>query len=89
MNPTVTNALENDNWIDNISAPLLAELTLLWIEVDAAHFDVSDHEPDEILWSRTTNRQYSASSVYQMQFDGSLKSAFPTKVWQVWAPSRF
>jgi hypothetical protein len=88
----VANALENDNWIaylmHNISAPLLTELILLWIEVDTASFDSTYHEQDEIFWSRTANRQYSASSAYQMQFDGSMDSPFPAKVWQVWAPSR-
>jgi hypothetical protein len=37
---------------------------------------------------RTMDGSYSAKSVCEMQFDGSLESSFPTKVWQVWAPSR-
>jgi hypothetical protein len=88
----VANALENDNWIaetmHNMSAPLLAELILLWIEVDAANFDSSNSEADTMSWSRTANERYSASSAYQMQFAGSLKSTYPVKIWQVWAPSR-
>jgi hypothetical protein len=64
----VANALENDNWISdlmhNISASLLGGLILLWIEVDAASYDSTDTEPDEIFWSQTVNRQYSTRSAY-------------------------
>jgi hypothetical protein len=62
----VANALENDNWIaetiHNMSAPLLVELILLWIEVEAANFDSSDSEVDTMSWSHTANGRYSASS---------------------------
>jgi hypothetical protein len=47
--------MENDNWLvdlmHDMSDTLHAEITLLWIEVDAAQFDVSDHAPDEIEWT--------------------------------------
>jgi hypothetical protein len=89
---TMANALYNDNWIadtmHNMFAPLLAEFILLWIEIDAAHFDGLDMEPNEITWTCAANGRYSASSAYQMQFDGSLNSIYPAKVWQAWAPSR-
>jgi hypothetical protein len=91
-NRTVANAMQNDNWLRDLmhdmSATLLTEITLLWIEVEAAQIDISDRAPDEIQWTRTTNKQYSASSAYHMQFDGSLESAFPAMIWCVWAPSR-
>jgi hypothetical protein len=72
----------------DISPPLLAELTLLWIEVDAAAYESTDIQPDEILWIRIANKQYSVRSAYQMQFDGAMESMFPVKVWQIWAPLR-
>jgi hypothetical protein len=84
-NRTVANAMDNDNWLADLmhdmSATLLAKVTLIWIEVDATHFDICDREPDEIEWTRTTNKRYSVSSAYHMQFDGSMESAFPAKVW--------
>jgi hypothetical protein len=87
----VAKALENDNWIadlmHNISAPFLAELIQLWIEVEVANFDISDNNADTITWTCTANGRYSARSIYQMQFDGTLTSTHPAKIWQVWAPS--
>jgi hypothetical protein len=36
-----------------------------------------------------TSGEYSAKPAYLMQFDGSIQSSYPAKVWQVWAPSRY
>jgi hypothetical protein len=61
---------------------------MLWIMVDAAQVNPSDPADDEIIWTRSADGNYSAKSAYSMQFDGSVESSFPTKIWQVWAPSR-
>lgn len=38
--------------------------------------------------TQTANGEYSASSAYQMQFDGSVASYFPEQIWHVWAPPK-
>jgi hypothetical protein len=89
---TVAEALGNDTWISDfmhdLSAPLLVDYMLLWVLVDAAAFNSQDQAEDEIWWTRTTEGVYSAKSAYDMQFDGSLGSSFPARVWNVWVPSR-
>jgi hypothetical protein len=62
---------------------------MLWTLVDAASFNPTDQEQDDITWTRTASGEYSAKSAYLMQFDGSIRSSYPAKVWQVWAPSRY
>jgi hypothetical protein len=51
---------------------------LLWILV--VDFNLQDPAEDEIVWTRSTYGNYSAKSLYEMQFDGSLESSFPTRV---------
>jgi hypothetical protein len=45
-------------------------------------------EEDFIIWSLTRDGEYSAKSAYSVQFEGSMKSTFPSRVWKVWAPSQ-
>jgi hypothetical protein len=91
-NRSVADALEHDHWISdvmhNITPALFADYVLLWILVDQPGFNHLEQEDDQIIWTRTANGVYSAKSAYLMQFDGSLESIFPAKVWHVWAPSR-
>jgi hypothetical protein len=83
-------AMVNENWISdlmhNITTPLLAEFMMLWLMVDAFYFNPSDQDADAIVWIKTANGEYLTKSAYGIQFDGSLASIFPTRVWQVWAP---
>jgi hypothetical protein len=51
-------------------------------------FNHIEQREDEIIWTRTMDEEYSASSTYTIQFEGSTQSSFPCKVWKVWAPSR-
>jgi hypothetical protein len=53
---------------------------LLWILVDVVDFNLQDPAEDEIVWTRSTYGNYLAKSLYEMQFDGSLESSFPTRV---------
>jgi hypothetical protein len=62
---------------------------MLWIVVDDAGLDLDDNRADEIVWTKTTNGEYSARSAYQLQFQGSVISDFQSLTWKVWAPSRF
>jgi hypothetical protein len=91
-NCSVADAMENDNWIrdimQNISAKLFVDYVMLWILVDDAALDPTQQEEDTITWTRTASGEYSAKSAYRMQFYDSVESTYPTKVWQVWAPSR-
>jgi hypothetical protein len=89
---TVAEAMLNDNWIQdlmhNITAPLLVEYVLMWELVEASGFYHHDTTEDGITWTRSANGEYSAKSAYAMQFEGSIHSNFPSKVWRVWAPSQ-
>jgi hypothetical protein len=89
---TVAEAMANRNWIGdlmhNLMAALLIKYTLLWELVDASHYDQHDQEEDFIIWSLTGDAEYSAKSAYSVQFEGSVKSTFPSKLWKVWAPSQ-
>jgi hypothetical protein len=58
----------------------IAEYVLLWELVAEAGFNKQDQEEDEILWIRTSDGSYSAKSAYEMQFDGSIGSPFPSNV---------
>jgi hypothetical protein len=76
---TVKDALHNENWIRDI---------MLWILIDAFCFNNEDSAEDEIIWLRTSDGNYSARSVYELQFEGSQLSAFSTMIWKTWAPAR-
>jgi hypothetical protein len=90
---SVAEAMHNNTWISDLmhnpSTSLLVNYMLLWILVDAAQFNPQDPIEDEIVWTRSANDNYSAKMAYEMQFDGSLESSFPTQLWNMWAPSRY
>ena len=91
---SVAEGLGQDNWIRDIqldlTAALLNEYVTLWVEIQNWQHDTTRDQTceDVITWTRTSSGEYSASSAYNMQFDGGLGSWFPKKVWKVWAPSR-
>jgi hypothetical protein len=91
-NRSVADALLNYNWISDVvhdlSPVLMAQYIMLWISVDAVHFDRDDTAEDEIVWCMTSDGAYSARSAYALQFEGSKLSAFTSMVWRVWAPAR-
>jgi hypothetical protein len=67
---------------------LLIQYVMLWILIDAFSFNTEDTVEDEIIWWRTTDSNYSTRSTYELQFEGSQLSAFPTMVWKTWALAR-
>ena len=89
---TVAEALLDDQWIRDVAydltVPLLDEFVQLWELIDGANFDANNMEADTIVWIRTASGDYSAKSVYNMQFEGGLLSLFPKMVWKVWAPAK-
>jgi hypothetical protein len=64
----------------NLTTELLIEYALLWELVDASHYD---QEVDSIIWSLTGDGEYSAKYAYSVQFEGSVQSTFPSRVWKV------
>jgi hypothetical protein len=72
----------------NVTPDILAEYIPLWMVIDGISFEPTDPRPDEIVWTRTASGEYTTSSAYQMQFQGSVESNFKALIWQVWAPSR-
>jgi hypothetical protein len=90
-NRTMADAMANEAWITDlmhdVTPGIMAEYIMLWIVVDEADLDLADNRPDEIVWTRTASGEYSASSAYQIQFQGSITSDFQSLIWQVWAPS--
>jgi hypothetical protein len=91
-NRSIAEAMSGETWIrdvmHNVTPDILAEYITLWMVIDAISFDPTDPRPDEIIWTRTASGEYTASSAYHMQFQGSVESNFKTLIWQVWAPSR-
>jgi hypothetical protein len=89
---TVAEAMADENWIGdlmhNLMAELLIEYALLWELVDTCIYDQHDQEDDSIIWSLIGDGEYSVKSAYSVQFEGSVQSTFPSRVWKVWAPSR-
>jgi hypothetical protein len=91
-NRMVASAMENENWIRDIMHELHPTLFIEYLQfrrlLDEFDFNPNDTEEDEITWMRTVSANYMAKSAYNMQFDGSLESSFPTDIWQVWGPSK-
>jgi hypothetical protein len=91
-NMSVAEAMPGELWMSDlmhdVTIGILAKYIMLWIVVDEVEFDFTDQRPDEIVWARTANGEYSVSLAYQMQFQGSINSDFQSLIWQVRAPSR-
>jgi hypothetical protein len=71
----------------DITAPLLIDYMILWILIEAVELNPIDQAEDENFGTRSLDGVYSAKAAYDMQFDRSLESSFPAKVWNVWAQS--
>jgi hypothetical protein len=86
---TVVEAMANENWIGdlmhNLTTGLLIEYALPWEPFDASHYDQHDQEEDSIIWSLKGDGEYSVKFAYSVQFEGSVQSTFPSRVWKVWA----
>lgn len=68
---------------------LLADYFRLWLLIEGEHFDPENEAPDEIIWTRSSTGEYTASSAYKLQFKGSFRSPFSSLIWRKpWAPSK-
>jgi hypothetical protein len=68
--------------------PLIDEFVNLWGLIEDFQFDSQTSVEDTIVWTRTSNGEYSAKSAYDLQFDGGIISSYPKLVWKVWVPSK-
>lgn len=91
-NRTVQAALHANTWIKDLAHgdtnPLLQEFSDMERLIREARAKIRLGQPDEIKWKLTANGQYSASSAYRAQFQGSLKTPFRAVFWSAWAPGR-
>jgi hypothetical protein len=86
---TVAQALHCNSWIKSIKMD--ANLTVhhihdylrLWIRLQDVHLHVD--RADSIVWSLTSNGQYSSASAYEAQFFGATLTNFNKMVWKAWA----
>jgi hypothetical protein len=79
----VAKKLQNCNWIRNIrgiqNQAMLEEYTMLYMALSSVTLN---DQPGEIFWRWMTNGQYSAASVYECQFKGSLVYFPASDVWK-------
>lgn len=58
----------------------------LWRAIESAHLD--DTGQDLIVGTLESSGEYTATSAYNIQFEGQTQSNFPKLIWKVWAPQR-
>ena len=90
---TVQEALRDNAWIrqlnlaDGLSVEHLVQFVDLWTRLQ--DLVLNPDIPDYISWRSTTSGDYSASSAYRLQFDGSTLSLMDSLVWKAWAPPKY
>ena len=50
------------------------------------NIELQSETPDSVTWLWTPNGQYSATSAYEMQFEGSIRFSFRDTIWNSGAP---
>ena len=91
-NRTVHAALQENCWIQDINlqgvAPdgLAHQFLRLWEKVHQITLDPS--ASDEITWKQSSKAEYSAKSVYALQFLGSTTTEFQSLIWKTSAPPK-
>jgi mannosylglycoprotein endo-beta-mannosidase len=87
---SVKEALTNHRWILDLSRGLqpemVQELTNLAALVDDVILD--ERTPDAIRWRFDASGEYTASSAYLLQFEGSIPSDIAPIIWEGWAPGK-
>jgi hypothetical protein len=87
-NRTVRDALMDDKWISDPKAKLDVhhdpQLTSLAELIDKVQLNNSKND---IFWRVGKRDEYSASSVYMMNFMGAKKTDYKSLVWKGWAPA--
>jgi hypothetical protein len=63
-NRTIAEAMNGGQWINdlmqNVTVPLIVDYMLLWELIEVVAFDSRDLGEDEITWTRTSSRIYTA-----------------------------
>jgi hypothetical protein len=84
---TVATELYNNNWIRSVAklnTPIqLAQYLQVWDLVQSTQ--ISPQQPDSIRWTLTADGNYSASSAYLAQFNGSFPKFKAEKIWDAHA----
>ncbi|WVZ74309.1 hypothetical protein U9M48_022508 [Paspalum notatum var. saurae] len=86
---TVSQALDNRRWVNDIKGALtvqvLSEYLLVWDLVDGV--ELQPDAPDQHRWKLSASGTYSCKSVYDAMFTGTI--GFPPwkRIWKSWAPS--
>jgi len=87
---TVRDALENRNWIRDITGALTVQVLLeyldLWERLQL--FNLTDGTPDKVLWKWTTDRSFSTSSAYSAFFLGQYAVHGVKNLWKTRAPAK-
>ena len=87
-NLTVQQALTDGKWTRHFKQNLTQAAIMQFINIHDSLSEINlvqDH-PDKVSWRWTPNGVYSATSVYQMQFEGSLRFNFREIIWNSEAP---
>lgn len=84
--------MHNNLWVNQINRAQhfgidhIREFINLWDLTSRVHLV---HEaPDSIAWKFTNDGKYSASSAYNVQFEGLTSTTHNASVWEVWAPPK-
>lgn len=87
-NLTVAQAITDDKWIRHFKQNLTTAALRQFLQVCDILTDVQllNGTDDTISWLWTTNGNYTASSAYEMQFEGSTRFSFRDTVWTSGVP---
>jgi hypothetical protein len=89
-NRTVAEAITNGRWIAdidyNLNQGLIADFIRLWEELEGVV--LVEGQEDTIVWSLTSDGQYSAKSAYSMQFEGKTRCLAAAQTWKTKAPPK-
>lgn len=81
-------ALSNDAWINDLAhgdtTVLLAEFLAPRRWLSEQNLDLQTDRDDEIKWRLNADGNYSTSSAYQMQFQGTTTTSNNAIIWQAW-----
>ncbi|GJM84452.1 hypothetical protein PR202_ga00122 [Eleusine coracana subsp. coracana] len=87
---TVHEAITDMRWIHDIHGVASIEVILEFIKVCDIILDITLQPgvADVHLWRLSSSGQYSASSAYEAQFQGSVQFSPWERIWKTWAPGK-
>jgi mannosylglycoprotein endo-beta-mannosidase len=85
---TVAEAMENNQWLNDITEELTveegAQCIRVWEAIDTVQRD--DTRPDHIIWKGSATGDYTPRSTYEMLCKGSTSWSMSSPVWKSFAP---